>query len=313
MVKNSRGYTGLVWEGKRTEVDRVSLPFQTVETINEPRKEEGSLNIHEPLPQWWPEGWRNKLIWGDNKYIMSSLLEEFGGKINLIYIDPPFATGADFSINMRVGDLEWTKEASVIEEKAYGDTWGRGLDSYLQMMYDRLVLMKELLSDDGSIYVHLDWHVGHYVKLIMDEVFGKENFQNQITWYYPNKIPDKRKPMFTNASDIILFYCKVDGSHIFHPQYYDVQPHRRAREVKIDGIKQSLRDEKGNVIYHTYDKRLVDNVWNIPSLAGSSGERLDFPTQKPEALLERLIKTSSTEGGVSCRLLLWLRHYIGHC
>ena len=180
MAKNNKGRTGLVWEGKRTEVDRVSLPFQPVETVNEPRKEEGSLGIRDPLPQWWPQDWRNKLIWGDNKYIMASLLEEFGGKINLIYIDPPFATGADFSINMRVGDLEWTKEASVIEEKAYRDTWGRGLDSYLQMIYERLVLMKELLAENGSIYVHLDWHVGHYVKLIMDEIFRKENFRKEI-------------------------------------------------------------------------------------------------------------------------------------
>lgn len=101
---------------------------------------------------------------------MSSLLPEFAGKINLIYIDPPFATGADFSIKMKVGDLEWTKEPSVIEEKAYRDTWGKGLDSYLRMMYERSVLMRELLAENGSIYVHLDYRVGHYVKLIMDEI-----------------------------------------------------------------------------------------------------------------------------------------------
>jgi adenine specific DNA methylase Mod len=203
--------TGLYWPEKRTEVDRVILPFQTVETINESKADRDKLALFrqkgEPAP-----GWRNKLIWGDNKYIMASLLSEFAGKINLIYIDPPFATGADFSINIRLGDMEWTKEASVIEEKAYRDTWGKGLDSYLQMMYDRLVLMRELLADNGSIYVHLDWHVGHYVKIIMDEIFGKENFRNQIVWYYTNKIPDRRKRLFTNSADYLLFYTKGENN-----------------------------------------------------------------------------------------------------
>ncbi len=180
MAKNNEvSQTGLYWPGKRTEVERVILPFQVVETVNESKADRDALSLFrqrgEPAP-----GWRNKLIWGDNKYIMASLLPEFAGKINLIYIDPPFATGADFSINIKLGDLEWTKEASMIEEKAYRDTWGRGLDSYLQMMYDRLVLMRELLADDGKIFVHLDWHLGHYIKLLLDEIFGKENFRNQI-------------------------------------------------------------------------------------------------------------------------------------
>src|SRR3990172_10052549 len=173
--------TGLHWEGKKTEVERIVLPFQTIETINESRatreKEKGMMFKTNPESNWY-----NRLIWGDNKYIMSSLLEEFAGKIDLIYIDPPFATGADFSVKIEVGDVEWTKEPSAIEEKAYRDTWGKGLDSYLQMMYERLVLMRDLLSEKGSIYVHLDWHVGHYVKIIMDEIFGKENFRNEIVW-----------------------------------------------------------------------------------------------------------------------------------
>ncbi|RZN38274.1 MAG: site-specific DNA-methyltransferase [Methanophagales archaeon ANME-1-THS] len=117
-------------------------------------------------------------------------------------------------------------------------------------------------------------------------------------WDYPNKIPDKRKLLFTNASDIILFYSKWDNMQVFNPQYYSVEPHRRAREIKVNGIKQSLRDEDGNVVYNLYDKRLVDNVWNIPSLAGSSGERMDFDTQKPEALLKRIILASSNEGDI---------------
>ena len=284
--------TELIWPNKRKEVERVELPFQTIETINLPR----GVRQDELFGRGAQDGWKNRLIWGDNLLIMGSLLKEYAGKINLIYIDPPFATGDDFSFEVQIGDQEITKEPSALEVKAYRDTWGKGLQSYLQMMYDRLVLMKELLADNGLIYVHLDWHIGHYIKIIMDEIFGKDNFQNQITWYYPNKIPDKRKPMFTNAADIILFYSREDGKHIFNTQYYSVDPHRRAKETKIGGVKQSVRDKEGNVVYEVYDKRLVDSVWNIPSLAGSSGERLEYQTQKPIKLLERIINASSNEG-----------------
>lgn len=167
--------TELVWPGKRKEVERVELPFQTIETINLPRggRQEG---LFDPATEW-----KNRLIWGDNLLIMGSLLKEFAGKINLIYIDPPFATGDDFSFEVQIGDQEVTKVPSALEVKAYRDTWGKGMQSYLQMMYDRLVLMKELLSDDGSIWVHLDHRVVHFIKLVMDEVFSGQ-FKNQITW-----------------------------------------------------------------------------------------------------------------------------------
>ena len=224
------------------------------------------------------------------------LAQGYEGKINLIYIDPPFWTGENYYANFTIEGKQITKEPSVIERLAYKDIWAGGIDSFLDMLYPRLQLMKRLLAENGSIYVHTDWHCGHYIKVIMDEVFGRENFQNDITWYYPNKIPDRRKLCFTNAADSILFYTKSDGKHIFNPQYKKVKPHKRAREVKINGVKQSLRDEHGNVIYQTYDKRLIDSVWEIPSLAGSSYERVEFPTQKPERLLERIINASSNEG-----------------
>jgi len=168
--------TELVWPGKYNEdgtlkeVPRVNLPFQIIETINESRatretKKKPQLTLFDVYEgkegDTFEEGWRNKLIWGDNLLVMGSLLEKFAGKIDLIYIDPPFATGADFSFGSQVGDadLEVTKEQSIIEEKAYRDTWGRGLNSYLSMMYDRLVLMRDLLAEEGSVYVHCDYRV----------------------------------------------------------------------------------------------------------------------------------------------------------
>ncbi|HXF05943.1 MAG TPA: DNA methyltransferase [Blastocatellia bacterium] len=170
--------TELVWVGKYDEkgqlrpVERTILPFQVVETVNESQadREKAQRDLFTLMPR--DDTWRNMLIWGDNKVVMSSLLPRFAGKINLIYIDPPFATGQDFSFRVRVGDEEFVKEPSIIEEKAYRDTWGRGLDSYLQMMYERLVLMWELLAEDGSIYVHTGPNVVHYVKAVLDEVFG---------------------------------------------------------------------------------------------------------------------------------------------
>lgn len=177
--------TGLYWKGKRTEVERIVLPFQTVEIINESRAtrekdKETPLFKRSRSTDTHPDTWYNRLIWGDNKYIMASLLEEFAGKVDLIYIDPPFATGADFSVKIEVGDVEWTKEPSAIEEKAYRDTWGKGLDSYLQMMYERLILMRDLLSDKGSIYVHCDYRVNSGIRFILDEIFGGDNFRNEI-------------------------------------------------------------------------------------------------------------------------------------
>lgn len=202
MAKIAITKTELVWsdkyneDGTLKEVPRVSLPFQVIETINESRAKREARNSGLQMSLFdvyegkegdtFEEGWKNKLIWGDNLLVMGSLLEKFAGKVDLIYIDPPFATGADFSFTAPIGesDEEVSKEQSILEEKAYRDTWGRGLSSYLQMIRDRLVLMRELLSDNGSIYVHLDWHVGHYVKVIMDEIFGVSNFRNELIWCY---------------------------------------------------------------------------------------------------------------------------------
>jgi len=201
--RKDKKYTELIWADKykdfihpkkKTEIERITLPFQLTETINEPRLKEYEASLGRMFypkaeyPKNYSEDWKNNLIWGDNKIIMESLLRgdkssgipSMAGKINLIYIDPPFFTGADFSIKAKVSGEAIEKEPSVIEQRAYIDTWSQGIASYLKYIHERLVLMRELLVDNGSIYVHLDWHVGHYVKVIMDEIFGYENCQKKL-------------------------------------------------------------------------------------------------------------------------------------
>ncbi len=219
--------TELVWEGKydeygrRREVDIAgsAMPLQKIETVDEPASRLGDqAGLFNPAQAHCDE-FRNRLIWGDNKLVMASLLKEFKGKIDLIYIDPPFDVGADFTMNVPIGDESETvgKDQSTLEMVAYRDMWGKGTDSYLHMMYERLVLMRELLSETGSVYVHCDWHVGHYIKTLMDDVFGQDNFRNEVVWKR-SSIATNVKSQWRNAHDVILFYSKSSNSK-FYVQY----------------------------------------------------------------------------------------------
>ncbi|MCD6398540.1 MAG: site-specific DNA-methyltransferase, partial [Candidatus Aenigmarchaeota archaeon] len=313
--------TGLYWKGKKTEVDRVVLPFQTIETINESRatREREKVKGQSLFKNQSGGNWYNRLIWGDNKYIMASLLEEFAGKIDLIYIDPPFATGADFSVKMTLGDAEWTKEPSAIEEKAYRDTWGQGLDSYLQMVYDRLVLMRGLLRNTGTIYIHLDSHVSHYMKVALDEIFGVDNFLNDISWCYRGY--EHNRSYWNRKHDSILYYAKVKDNCFFNPdavrenlsnvtikkyKYEDGKGKYRIRgkNIKDSPIKQqtdlSHEDEKiyPGLTYRQYitGGTLPRDWFVIDYVNQAANEKLDFPTQKPEVLIEKFIKASSNKG-----------------
>ena len=184
--------TELVWEGKydeygnRREVDFAGsvMPLQKIETVDEPRARAESQGDMFVIGQAHVDDFRNMLIWGDNKLVMSSLLKDYRGKVDLIYIDPPFDVGADFAMEVPIGDERdrVTKEQSVLELVAYRDIWGRGTDSYLNMLYERLVLLNELLKPNGSLYVHCDWHIGHAIKLVLDDVFGAESFDTEIIW-----------------------------------------------------------------------------------------------------------------------------------
>lgn len=217
----------LVWNGKTDELTNTVLPFQVIEQVDEPRSEkeaklQGSLFDVDARGRQL-KGWTNKLIWGDNKLILSSLkngplrqeIEEQGG-IKLIYIDPPFDVGADFSMNIEIGDEEFTKEPSVLEELAYRDTWGKGADSFIAMIYERLSIMRDLLAPSGSIYVHCDTRVSSYMKLVLDEVFTKENFVNEIIWKRSTAHSDNKA--YGNLHDTIFYYRKGEEA-IFNPVY----------------------------------------------------------------------------------------------
>ena len=281
MFESGKVRTELTWTGKKKKIEKLpELPFQTAEIVNETRKR--TLDTY-PISYPEDKGY-NLLIWGDNKLVMNSLLKDFEGKITLIYIDPPFATGADFKMPIKIEEEKLIKEPSGIEIKAYRDTWGKGLASYLQMMYDRLVLMKKLLAENGSIYVHMDWHVGHYVKLIMDEIFGRENFRNEIVWCYAGgAIP---KTDFPRKHDVILRYTKTEN-FTFIPPMRPYSP--TGSGVHSDGSRYDK--EKGETPHNDW--------WvDIDPVNTMSKERINFPTQKPEKLLERIILASSNEGDI---------------
>lgn len=215
----------LIWEGKydaagrRVAPLRLALPFQTIETVNESAQDrQRSLQYG---PGFGEEEWRNRLIWGDKKYVLPSLLAEFAGKVNPIYIDLPFDTGANFSFTATVPDyceapgdnsFTFTKEPSIIEHKAYRDTWGRGLDSYLQWFYETVLLLHELLHENGSLYIHLDWHVSHYAKAIIDEVFGAEGFVNEIVWKRSDAKGDitQGSHHYSRIHDTLSYYTKSE-------------------------------------------------------------------------------------------------------
>jgi adenine-specific DNA-methyltransferase len=198
----------LLWEGKygadgkKVAPMRVALPFQTIETVNESAQErQQALDIFATDRD---EEWRNRLIWGDKKYVLPSLLPEFAGAVNLIYIDPPFFTGDNFSFSVSIDDGSFTREPTLIEQKAYRDTWGSGLDGYLKWFSDTVTHLRDLLAEDGSIYVHLDWHVGHLAKAVLDEVFGVSNFRNEIDWHYYNKFQGNVN-RFASDHDVIFW------------------------------------------------------------------------------------------------------------
>ncbi|MBE0672444.1 MAG: site-specific DNA-methyltransferase [Anaerolineales bacterium] len=301
--------TELVWEGKydeygnRREVDvaGLSMPMQKIETIDQPRSEAaaaGQLDIFEKKTKRLDD-FRNMLIWGDNKLVMASLLKNFKGRMDLIYIDPPFDVGADFTMDVPIGDESETvgKDQSTLEMVAYRDMWGKGTDSYLQMIYERLVLMRDLLAEDGSIYVHCDWRVNAYVRLALDEVFGKEQFRNEIIWFYPDS-PGRPYDRFVPKHDNITRFSKSPKC-IFNADAVRI-PILEASKERYK-TPRYLINSQGKRFEYTGGEaaengKIPETVWQLSVVKGNSDEKAGYPTQKPEALLERIIKASSNEG-----------------
>lgn len=366
--------TELVWEGKydefgnRREVDsaRLAMPLQKIETIDEPRSRAEAQGTLFDEKQEHRDDFRNRLIWGDNKLVLASLLEEFRGRLELIYIDPPFDVGADFTLEVPIGDADemLEKAQSILEMVAYRDMWGTGTDSYLHILYERLLLMKELLSETGSIYVHCDSRVNSYLRLILNDIFGRDNFVNQITWRRTGAHNDPGR--YGMISDTILFFRKgddytwnqpysersndtvdkvfryaekPDGTWVTvrpgeeiprtwrrfqsvtlrspHPRpnltydYKGYKPHKNGWSVNIERMKRYdaenrllfPKDNDGAIRLKMYLDESpgvpVQDLWtDINKVEAASLENLNYQTQKPEALLARIVSTSSSDGDI---------------
>ncbi|MBL8191437.1 MAG: site-specific DNA-methyltransferase [Acidobacteria bacterium] len=347
----------LVWNGKTNEVCNIVLPFQVIEQVDEPRAEKpedtaSQFSLFDERGRQL-QGWTNKLIWGDNKLILSSLkngplreeIERQGG-LKLIYIDPPFDVGADFSMDIEIGGDTFTKRPNILEEIAYRDTWGKGADSFIAMIYERLILMHDLLADDGSIYVHCDWRVNSHIRLVLNEVFGKDNLINELIW--------KRRTGYMgtyNKFGIVtdsLLWCSKTAKYTFieqavpnDPEYLERFKHKdeKGRFYRLDNLtspnprpnlkytykgypppdngwavsreKMEQMESEGRLDFpknptgRIQRRRFLDelkgqpvqNLWDdIPPVNPMALEGISYPTQKPEALLERILKASSNEG-----------------
>lgn len=250
--------------------------------------------------------WMNRLVYGDNLLTMQALLAgdpqtglpSLRGKVDLIYIDPPFDSKADYRTKVKLPGVDLQQKPTVVEQFAYADTWEEGTISYLRMIYPRLVLMKELLSDRGSIYVHIDWHVGHYVKMILDDIFGKASFRNEIIWWY--LWGGRGKTQWNSKHDTILFYSKSDKWTFNYKDVLD--DHNLMTEGSKNRLnyKGAMVTTKSNTSEIPDDKVLPSDTWYIATINAMSKEKLNYATQKPEALLERIIKASSNEGDLVC-------------
>ncbi|MHA1612330.1 MAG: site-specific DNA-methyltransferase [Promethearchaeota archaeon] len=285
--------------------------------------------IYSFLPNEIPKNnWKNMLIWGDNKIVMSSLLEKFVGKVDLVYIDPPFTTGSDFKIDVEIGNktIPLKKQHSVIEEKVYRDTWGMGTESFLNMIFDRLKLMRSLLSKNGTLYVHCDHRMNSYLRLMLDEIFGKENFLNEIIWQRSTTVGSSKAiaKKYPILNDYILVYVKNSKEFTFNKEYTPATEKYKKRFNQKDDYGKFYWNTLKNFSEKTYKKlesknqvrwtksakypqyktylhelkgNVVSNVWSdINMINPMANERVTYATQKPIALLERIIKTSSNEG-----------------
>lgn len=302
--------TELVWEGKYDEygerrlvdIAGQAMPMQRIETVDQPRAEAaaaGQVALFDKKTKR-QDDFRNMLVWGDNRLAMSSLLKDFAGKVDLVYIDPPFDVGVDFSMNVPIGDAQERtfKDQSVLELVAYQDTWGRGTDSYLNMLYERLSLLRQLLAETGSICVHCDWHASHNIKHLLVDLFGVNNYRNELVWWYYNKMQGN-VGRFPANHDVILWFSKSPKFKFTPIRELREKPKRQQKRVwdSSTGSLKQARDEQGNLVYYTETERTLDDVWRLPYLMpADETENLKYDTQKPIELVGRIIDALTEPG-----------------
>lgn len=298
-----KGYPMLNWRGKR--------PFTATQFYPAQLKEVHGEEV---------DGWRNKIFWGDNLQVMSHLLKNFRGKIDLIYIDPPYDSKADYKKKIKSGGREASSDSTSFEEKQYGDIWTN--DEYLQFIYERIVLLRELLSKTGVFVLHCDWHRNAHIRLVLDEVFGPSNLINEIVWHYKT-FQGQTRGYFAKKHDTIFAYRKGEG-YAFH-QIFDtaledtIDAKRWASYIDDAGCirgnkmpvqdsrfvrylekwkKSNGRDPSADDIVYQIKGQPIDSVWDMKGLDPKSAERTGYPTQKPEELLERIISSLSDPGAL---------------
>ena len=294
-TKPIKGFPEIWWKGKH--------PYTSTQYFPAQKKERYGTSKEFVDKDGRTKDWINKIFWDDNIQVMSHLLKEFRGKVDLIYIDPPFDSKADYKrkIKLKNEKKEVSNDHNSFEQKQYGDIWSN--DEYLQFMYERLILCRELLSEDGSIYLHCDWHRNQHLRMLLDEIFGPDKFRNEIVWsYFGFKRATSRK--FPQKHDVIFSYTKgID--YTWNVQF---RPHSE------EYIKRFKKDENGRlyrddvnptgggtrIIYlDEVEGDIIDSVWNdIPPVNPVAKERCNYPTQKPEALIERIIKASTNENAL---------------
>ena len=296
-------------EGRREAqqmLDRLSGGVQIGLQTNElvlPARDRSGLWRGQTANQDLYQPWYNRLIYGDNMLAMQALLKgdpangtpSLRGAVDLIYIDPPFDSKADYRTKITLPGGDVVQKPTVIEQFGYSDLWQNGTVSYLEYMYPRLVLMRELLSERGSIYVHIDWHVGHYMKVILDDIFGKENFVNEIIWHYPSM--SRTETNFPRKHDNIFFYSKNKDNHCFDADNEFVREKYAETTVARSQYAAGFNNDVAG--YLKSDTKLCDSVWEIGHVK-SKNEIVNYATQKPEKLLKRIISASSNEGDLVC-------------
>lgn len=279
-----KGYPMLNWRGKRPFTSTQYYPAQLKEVHGEE-----------------VDGWRNKIFWGDNNQVLSHLLKSFRKSVSLIYIDPPFDSGADYKRKVSIKNHDLISSSTTFEEKQYGDLWVN--DEYLQFMYERLVLARELLAEDGSIFLHCDRHRNHLLRCLLDEIFGRDveepraGLQNEIIWFYPDS-PGRPLNRFAPKHDTIYWYSRT-GNYIFNANAVR-EPILEASKKRYESARYLINSQGKRFEYTggaaSDDGKIPETVWRIPVVKGNAREATSYPTQKPEALLERIIQAASNPG-----------------